>query len=200
MIRRTQWVCIDIRVFEKAISPIALRIYCQIHYESVLHGKDGQWDSDFSESCSLPDEEVEKGLSELVNAGLITIIDGLLAVVDLSPTPTPKAKAINTLAAIQIEQHNYIYVIHAVSLGIYKVGYTKNIARRFKELCNQQIPSDLGLIASYKIANAAKVETYLHGLFADKEVHNEWFCLTKKDLSEIDTRLTEMGGVRESGC
>lgn len=55
----------------------------------------------------------------------------------------------------------------------------------------------MGLVASYKIENAGKVENYLHNLFADKERHSEWFSLSKKDLSLIDSTLKRMGGIRE---
>lgn len=34
-------------------------------------------------------------------------------------------------------------------------------------------------------------------LFADKERHSEWFSLSKKDLSLIDSTLKRMGGIRE---
>lgn len=94
-------------------------------------------------------------------------------------------------------EESYIYVIHAVDLRLHKIGYTNNVARRYKELRHQQIPSDLGLVASYKIENAGKVENYLHNLFADKERHSEWFSLSKKDLSLIDSTLKRMGGIRE---
>jgi hypothetical protein len=46
--------------------------------------------------------------------------------------------------------------------------------------------------------DAAKAENYLHKFFSEKQVHSEWFCLTKKDLSAIDSELAAMGGVRES--
>lgn len=192
-IQKRDLVCIDGSIFAAKITPIAFRVYCQLLYESEVHSFDEVHEIDF-DSCGISNNQVELAYQELIALGFIAKQNDVVEIIDLNPT---KISLPVTEPVTEKTEESYIYVIHAVDLRLHKIGYTNNVARRYKELRHQQIPSDLGLVASYKIENAGKVENYLHNLFADKERHSEWFSLSKKDLSLIDSTLKRMGGIRE---
>lgn len=194
VVRSTKLICVDSKVFELGITPNAFRLYCQVLYEAEKYQENKIYEVDFS-GCRIESDDVRIAYQELFDLGLLESQNGVITVADLSPVRSipsviPK-KA-------EIPKNEFIYVVHAVDLQLHKIGCTNNVARRYKELKHQQIPSDLELIASYKVTDAAKAENYLHKFFSEKQVHSEWFCLTKKDLSAIDSELAAMGGVRES--
>ena len=192
-IQKRTLVCIDGNVFTSKITPIAFRVYCQLLYESEFHSFGESYEIDF-DNYGISNDQVNLAYQELISLGFIAKKDDVVEIIDLNPSsvsfPVPKSK-------IEKVEESYIYVIHAMDLRLHKIGYTNNVARRYKELRHQQIPSDLGLVASYKIENAGKVENYLHNLFASKETHSEWFSLSKKDLSLLHSTLERMGGIRE---
>lgn len=194
VIRSTKVVCINSKVFELNITPNAFRLYCQVLYEAEKRQEDEVYEIDFL-GCGIDDDGVKIAYQELFNLGLLECLEGIVTVVDLSPTKLDSPFVVQK--KVEPPQEEFVYVIHAVDLNLYKIGCTNNVTRRYKELRHQQIPSDLGLVASYKIENAAKVENYLHNFFAEKEAHSEWFRLNRNDLSLIDSKLKSMGGIRE---
>jgi hypothetical protein len=80
----------------------------------------------------------------------------------------------------------YIYCLHD-QLGHYKLGLTKNLDNRIKQLSTQP-PFDLSLEFSFKVIFATEYEASLHRRYAAKRLRGEWFNLTPDDLTEIKRR------------
>lgn len=201
-------VCIDSKIFTLDITPNAFRVYCQILYEAEKYQDEDTYEIDLS-VYKLDANDISIAYQELFDLGLLEMQDGVITIVDLAPKPTLTTSRQIQEPTAQTQKDGFIYIIYAVDLQIYKIGCTANVSRRFKQLKHQQIPSDLVLTASYRFENCGKIkdygfkdcgriENYLHNLFKEKEVHNEWFKLTQQDLSLIDSKMKLMGGVRDS--
>lgn len=68
----------------------------------------------------------------------------------------------------------YVYLIEANKL--YKIGRTKNIEKRMKQLQTGN-PYDITLVKLYETENSAKLEAYIHQILRDQNIRNEWFRL-----------------------
>lgn len=77
----------------------------------------------------------------------------------------------------------YIYCLHD-QLGHYKLGTTKRLDDRIKQLSTQP-PFDLTLEFSFKVLFARTYESHLHMRYAAKRLRGEWFKLTPDDLVDI---------------
>ncbi|ATW59350.1 hypothetical protein Cl131_gp082 [Aphanizomenon phage vB_AphaS-CL131] len=84
-------------------------------------------------------------------------------------------------------QKGWIYVIHAVDLGLFKVGCSKNPEARLGQLIKSQIPSELVLVHQSKSDSMYADEKMIHKLYASRQVSGEWFRLTNEDLAQIKT-------------
>lgn len=67
----------------------------------------------------------------------------------------------------------YVYLIKCADK--YKIGYTKDVDRRFKELDTRPFPCEL--IESYYSDIAFPVEQKIHELLSEKRVAGEWYSL-----------------------
>lgn len=68
----------------------------------------------------------------------------------------------------------------------FKIGRTKHSAqKRLKELQTGN-PLELRLLCEIPVFNPSKVESTLHRRFSYCKEHNEWFCLTQKDVSSFE--------------
>jgi hypothetical protein len=81
---------------------------------------------------------------------------------------------------------SYVYLIRADN-GLYKIGLTSNIERRFNTL-RAQSPIPLELILYVNGENARELERELHDKFSDKRHHGEWFELSDENLAYIRTQ------------
>ena len=86
---------------------------------------------------------------------------------------------------------NYVYVIKNKDTGLFKIGSTKNVEVRFRQLKNQSganlhLLLTLGCERGYDEKNTV-LEYWLHNQFKHKRVVGEWFELTARDLVEIRT-------------
>lgn len=68
----------------------------------------------------------------------------------------------------------YVYLIHAEGTNRYKVGRTKSISRRIRELKSQS-PYPLKLVDCYWSPDADSDEKWFHTLYGHWKVHGEWF-------------------------
>lgn len=68
----------------------------------------------------------------------------------------------------------FVYLIRCSENSNYKIGTTKNIQKRIKELQTGNA-EQLYLIDKYESDNAFKIEKALHNFFSHKKKINEWF-------------------------
>lgn len=73
--------------------------------------------------------------------------------------------------------HGFIYVVE--SDGKYKIGLTRDVRRRVKQLGNPVV------VASYESSDVYKDEADLHKKFSEKRIVGEWFDLSPSDLEAI---------------
>lgn len=68
----------------------------------------------------------------------------------------------------------FVYLIRCSENSNYKIGTTKNINKRIKELQTGNA-EQLYLVDKYESDNAFKIEKALHNFFIHKKKINEWF-------------------------
>lgn len=76
----------------------------------------------------------------------------------------------------------YVYLLH--SYHAYKIGLTSNVKRRLQSI-SATSPTPVKLIHAVPTDNMARAEKYLHGLYAAKRKHAEWFQLRARDVALI---------------
>lgn len=72
------------------------------------------------------------------------------------------------------------YLVYGIDLGLYKIGRSKNIKRRIRNLVSKN-KTRITYMRSWPI----DVENKLHGIYARKRVKGEWFNLSKEDVSDL---------------
>jgi hypothetical protein len=82
---------------------------------------------------------------------------------------------------------DYIYIIeNIVGNEInYKIGCTKNLNNRLKQLETGN-PGMLNIIKYHKTKWGKKIEFTLHRMFKLDNIKNEWFKLDKKDINNFN--------------
>lgn len=76
----------------------------------------------------------------------------------------------------------YIYLLH--SHHAYKIGMASHVKKRLQAI-NGSSPTPVKLIHSVPTDNMIRAEKYLHGLYAAKRKHFEWFELRARDVALI---------------
>jgi predicted GIY-YIG superfamily endonuclease len=74
----------------------------------------------------------------------------------------------------------FVYLIRLSENSTYKIGVTKNITKRIKELQTGNA-EEIYLVDKYESDNAFKIEKALHNFFRHKKKLNEWFDFTIED-------------------
>ena len=74
---------------------------------------------------------------------------------------------------------NYTYIIYDETRGIFKIGKSKNVKKRFKQLRTGNLDISLVLVI------LEDHEKYLHQLFNEKRYKGEWFLLNRDDLTDL---------------
>jgi len=74
----------------------------------------------------------------------------------------------------------FIYLIRLSENSYYKIGVTKNINKRIKQLQTGNA-EEIYLIDSYQSEYAYKIENALHNFYSNKNKYNEWFEFTLED-------------------
>lgn len=80
----------------------------------------------------------------------------------------------------------YIYIMECGEK--YKIGLSKNIERRKKELDNRPFPVNI-IYKSKLIDNVYKIEEEIHSHFKEKQINGEWFDLNENDIRVIKEYL-----------
>lgn len=99
----------------------------------------------------------------------------------------PLPDKLNTPVKLRLkgECHGFIYV--AENLGLYKIGYTRNLEARLRNIQTNSA-SPITIITAYHVDNMLNEERILKARFKDKCAHGEWFRLTEEDQNFIQTR------------
>jgi hypothetical protein len=77
----------------------------------------------------------------------------------------------------------YIYCLHDQQ-GHYKLGLTKHLDQRIKQLSTQP-PFEISLVFAFKVVFARDYEAFLHHRFREKRLRGEWFRLSSEDVESI---------------
>jgi Meiotically up-regulated gene 113 len=70
-------------------------------------------------------------------------------------------------------------------MGVYKIGFSRNYPSQRLRGLQVGSPVSLRLVVAAFVDNAPQEEKRLHKLFAEKNVHYEWFKLSLDDLKGI---------------
>jgi len=74
----------------------------------------------------------------------------------------------------------FVYLIRLSENSYYKIGVTKNINKRIKQLQTGNA-EEIYLINSFESVHAYKIEKALHNFYFNKKKINEWFEFTLED-------------------
>lgn len=89
----------------------------------------------------------------------------------------------NTLLKSAYLKNGYVYILNS-DYG-FKIGCTKDINRRFKEL-KTLMPFELKLHSTIVSTDFRSLEKILHDALKDKRINGEWFELDNNDFKYID--------------
>ncbi len=71
----------------------------------------------------------------------------------------------------------YIYLIRCAENNFYKIGISKNVEQRLKQI-QTSVPDKVYLVNKYESQYAYKIEKALHNFFKLYHRNNEWFELS----------------------
>jgi predicted GIY-YIG superfamily endonuclease len=74
----------------------------------------------------------------------------------------------------------FVYLIRLSENSYYKIGTTKNIYKRIKQLQTGNA-ENIFLVNSFESKYAFKIEMALHNFYTDKNKINEWFEFSIED-------------------
>lgn len=95
----------------------------------------------------------------------------------------------------EILSGGYVYMFECV--GNYKIGYTKDMERRFNELNKK--PFQLHVFAvSPKIPNAFQMEQELHSQLEEFRSHGEWYTFTDKQALKVKRAIENLGKSKDN--
>lgn len=97
--------------------------------------------------------------------------------------PSDKKQYPNKKPRVRKSRPGLIYFLLADN-GLYKIGRTKNLRKRIKDL-GVKLPYDLKLEIVIKTEDMYWLETELHQRFSENQVRGEWFQLNESDLEYI---------------
>lgn len=93
---------------------------------------------------------------------------------------------LNAFAQIAAGQHprsGYVYCL-SDQLGHYKIGFSRNVDARIKQLATQP-PFDLVLIAAHHVYDMRQCEAAMHEYYKAFRLRGEWFQLNQWHVDEI---------------
>lgn len=94
--------------------------------------------------------------------------------------------AYNKIVAGQHPASGYVYCL-SDQLGHYKIGYSRQLNSRIKQLSTQP-PFSIELIAAHLVYDMRQYEAALHWVFQQKRLRGEWFSLTPEDVERFVSR------------
>jgi len=91
---------------------------------------------------------------------------------------------------VEKDRSGFVYVVGNGD-ELYKIGMTKDIDRRFKEINKLNPSANLAIVIPCE--DMKSVEGKLHRTYADFRQDGEWFKLRKKDLTHIKNMYSQNG-------
>lgn len=95
----------------------------------------------------------------------------------------------NLLKQPKPKPNGYIYVMECG--GRYKIGVSKNVILRKKQLDNRPFPVNI-VYKSPLIEDVFEMERTLHEVYSDNRIYGEWFNLDDKDLYCIKCYIEDL--------
>lgn len=92
---------------------------------------------------------------------------------------------INKIRDNNLDENLIIYLINIVGTNYYKIGVTQNINKRMIQL---QTSNPMSLSLVHNFIGGYKIEFYLHKLFFNHQVKNEWYELPQ-DYVDLLTQI-----------
>lgn len=86
-------------------------------------------------------------------------------------------------------EKSYVYLIKAKN-GYVKIGISNDVSVRMSQL-RAFSPIELELVDCFYVPGAEKIEGKLHQEYSEFHDHNEWFDLTRRDISDIVDKLSQ---------
>jgi hypothetical protein len=71
----------------------------------------------------------------------------------------------------------YVYLIRCAENNFYKIGISKNVETRLKQIQTTS-PDKVSVVHKYESSYASKIEKALHNFFKLHHRNNEWFELS----------------------
>lgn len=78
----------------------------------------------------------------------------------------------------------FIYLIQNKETGHFKIGRTKNINKRIKQLQTGS-SGELVLVDKFESDFASKLESYLHNIYSCYNINGEWFDLCYSNVAKF---------------
>lgn len=79
----------------------------------------------------------------------------------------------------------YVYILKVNSDGIYKVGVSKNVERRVKQLQTGN-PEPIEIVKTFLSEYPYKIESLLHRRFKRNQVQGECYYLSEQDIQTFE--------------
>lgn len=105
----------------------------------------------------------------------------------------------------QTDQHwsywKYIYILYSQGTGLYKIGISKNVKKRIRQLAysgEKTVGSGdktLTELASWQVYNlqfAFDMERHLHVRLEKRRIRGEWFSLTDVEVEQLIEYITRV--------
>ena len=85
---------------------------------------------------------------------------------------------------VYIEYMGYVYLIEDIDNKRYKIGVTKDLKKRLRNLQTGN-SNQIQLLESFKSEYPFRLETMLHNKFKQFHHYNEWYELDKNSVDEF---------------
>jgi len=109
----------------------------------------------------------------------------------LAKTYKVSEKIIRNLVGNTKTKKGNIYIIQAGNLDIYKIGVTKNISERLKQLQTASF-LELNVIKIRETSKYDSIERYLHKTLKEWNIRGEWFKLSNDMIIVIKKLIDEV--------
>ena len=88
----------------------------------------------------------------------------------------------------------YVYLIEDIDANRYKIGVTKNLDKRIRNLQTGN-GGELKFVCAYKTNYPYRLENMLHKSLAQYRELNEWFRLPKDIVSDFHSKCWQMNQI-----
>ena len=93
----------------------------------------------------------------------------------------------------------FVYAIGNAKIGVYKIGYSKNVKQRLSVL-RKYSPVELNVVMECFVKNAEAAEKSLHKIFRRKRSHGEWYFLNLCEVSNLESLIPKRFKPRLPAC